>query len=140
MEILLQPWRHYFDFTGRSRRLEYGLFHLAFWIASAALVVLCMAFAAGGSTDPSVSMPSPAASAVAVLWSLFALAAVIPSLALAVRRLHDQNMSGWWLLLGVVPLLGIVIGLMMFFAGGTRGPNNFGDDPKDPLTAADLFA
>ena len=46
-----------------------------------------------------------------------------------VRRLHDTDRSGWWLLLGLLPLLGGLVLLIFFIIGGTRGPNRFGPDP-----------
>ena len=74
------------------------------------------------------------------------LALMIPSLAVGCRRLHDRNMSGWWLLgfvvLSLIPLLGIfasIAMLVIFFLPGTNGPNRFGDDPKNPSAQADVF-
>jgi len=61
------------------------------------------------------------------LWALFTL---IPSLAVAIRRLHDQDKSGWMLLLGLIPLVGPIILLVFYCIEGTRGPNRFGPDPK----------
>lgn len=61
--------------------------------------------------------------------SVFDLATLLPSLAIAVRRLHDLDQSGWWLLLGLIPIIG-AIGLLIWFASkGTDGPNRFGPDP-----------
>ena len=62
---------------------------------------------------------------------VFNLATFIPSLAISVRRLHDNDASGWWLLLGLIPIIG-TIGLLIWFpARGTDGPNRFGPDPLD---------
>lgn len=69
---------------------------------------------------------------------LVALAIIVPSLAVSVRRLHDQDKSGWWLLINLIPFGGIVL-LVFFCTDGTRGPNRFGPDPKDPYSE-DVFA
>ncbi|MFN3726761.1 MAG: DUF805 domain-containing protein [Allosphingosinicella sp.] len=62
-----------------------------------------------------------------VLWSLFTL---IPNIAVTIRRLHDQDKSGWMILLAFIPLVGGIILLVFMFLEGTRGPNRFGPDPK----------
>ena len=61
---------------------------------------------------------------------LFALALVIPGLAVTVRRLHDTDRSGWTILLGLIPLIGAIMLLVFYCSEGTPGPNRFGDDPK----------
>jgi uncharacterized membrane protein YhaH (DUF805 family) len=58
-----------------------------------------------------------------LLWNLVTL---LPSLALAVRRLHDLDRSGWWLFIGLVPLVGVILLLVWFCNRGTPGPNRFG--------------
>lgn len=63
------------------------------------------------------------------------LVTLIPSLAIAVRRLHDLDRTGWWILIGFVPLIGIIILLVWYATKGTDGPNRFGPDPL----AADPF-
>jgi uncharacterized membrane protein YhaH (DUF805 family) len=49
-----------------------------------------------------------------------------------VRRFHDQDKSGWFVLLSLIPFLGAIIVLVFMFLEGTKGPNRFGPDPKDP--------
>lgn len=61
------------------------------------------------------------------LWSLFMF---IPALAVAIRRLHDTDRSGWWLFIGMIPLIGFIVLLVFWCSEGTRGPNRFGPDPK----------
>ena len=63
------------------------------------------------------------------LWALFTF---IPNLAVAVRRLHDQDKSGWMILLALIPLVGGIIVLVFMLLDGTRGPNQYGPDPKGP--------
>jgi uncharacterized membrane protein YhaH (DUF805 family) len=65
--------------------------------------------------------------ALGMLWALFVF---IPNLAVTIRRLHDQDKSGWFILLGLIPIVGPFIVLVFYFIEGTRGPNRFGPDPK----------
>ena len=62
------------------------------------------------------------------VFQLFFLAVLLPSLSVTVRRLHDLDRSGWWMLLDLVPLVGWIILLVWFCAKGTDGPNSFGPD------------
>jgi len=66
------------------------------------------------------------------LLSLWSLVIFIPTLAVTIRRLHDQDKSGWMYLLVFVPIVGAIIVLVFMFLEGTRGPNRFGEDPKGP--------
>lgn len=65
-----------------------------------------------------------------ILLGLYWLATFIPSLAVSVRRMHDQDKSGWWILISLVPLIGGIWLLVLYFMDGTPGPNRFGPDPK----------
>lgn len=102
----------YADFSGRARRSEYWYWTLALVIAYVVLVILA-------------ALAKP----FLFLAVIFYLAILVPSIAVAVRRLHDGNRSGWWFLLGFVPFGGIVL-LVWFVMEGTAGPNQYGPDPK----------
>ncbi|MDB5667676.1 MAG: hypothetical protein JWL74_626 [Alphaproteobacteria bacterium] len=75
---------------------------------------------------------------VAALLLLWWLAMLIPSIAVTIRRLHDQDKSGWMILLAFIPLVGGIVLLVFMLLDGTRGPNRFGADPK--AGRADTFA
>ena len=64
-----------------------------------------------------------------ILSILWALGNFLPSLAVGVRRLHDTDRSGWWLLIAFIPLIGAIVLLVFFCTRGTPGPNRFGNDP-----------
>jgi uncharacterized membrane protein YhaH (DUF805 family) len=65
-----------------------------------------------------------------ILSTLFILAALFPSICVAIKRWHDVDKSGWWVLIGLIPLVGGIIALVFNgFIKGTDGPNRFGDDP-----------
>lgn len=104
----------YMDFNGRAPRSEYWYYILGYVIAYLVLSIL------GGLISQTVSM---------VLVSLLGLGVLLPSLAVGVRRLHDVNKSGWWLLIALIPLIGSLILLYFFVQKGTDGPNQYGADP-----------
>lgn len=151
MEWMLMPLRRYAEFSGRSRRMEYWMFALFIAIVYA----VCFALMLGGGfsllafTDPATATPEapgPLFWLGAGLIGIFALAIIIPSIAVAVRRLHDRDMSGWWYLgfivASMVPFVGFIAGiafLVIMFLPGTPGPNRYGADPKDPNSAS-VFA
>ena len=118
------PLRRYADFSGRSRRKEYWMFMLGYIIAGA-IIGFLYAMVGGMSEEP-----SGAAMAVLGIGVILALALIIPSLAVQVRRFHDQDKSGWFVLLGFIPYLGGIIVLVFMCLPGTVGPNRFGPDPK----------
>jgi uncharacterized membrane protein YhaH (DUF805 family) len=67
--------------------------------------------------------------AISPLNSLASLALLLPSLAVAVRRLHDIDRTGWWILLWFIPIIGWIILIIWHCTAGTPGPNRFGQDP-----------
>jgi uncharacterized membrane protein YhaH (DUF805 family) len=71
------------------------------------------------------------------LMALYVCATIVPFTAIGVRRLHDANLSGWWVFVGLVPIVGQLIALGLFLTPGTLGPNRYGDDPRSaPFGAA----
>ncbi|MBE5074144.1 DUF805 domain-containing protein [Erythrobacteraceae bacterium E2-1 Yellow Sea] len=150
MEYMFLPFKRYFDFSGRSRRMEYWMFTLLNIIVVMVLVFIVLGtggFASG--LDPAAGDAAVLASmfsGVGILIGLWVLAVLIPSIAVTVRRLHDRDMSGWWYLAfivgGMIPYIGFIASialLVLMVLPGTPGPNRFGEDPKNP-TSADVFA
>jgi len=130
MEWMLLPLKRYADFNGRSRRLEYWMFHLAISVILVAVVVCTFAIAAG-ARDGSRDFPV-AASFLLGIFGIGWLGIIIPSLAVQVRRFHDQNLSGWLVLLGFIPYVGALVILVFMCIPGTKGDNRYGPDPLDP--------
>jgi len=64
------------------------------------------------------------------LSALYSLAVLLPSIGVSIRRLHDTDRSGWWILICLVPVIGIIILLVFYFMDGTAGDNRFGANPK----------
>jgi uncharacterized membrane protein YhaH (DUF805 family) len=149
LDWMLLPFKRYAEFSGRSRRMEYWSFALLTFIVYIVGLVIMMVggFPISALTDPAAASamqegPGALFYVGAALVGIYALAIFIPSLAVTVRRLHDRNMSGWFLLGYVVaqliPIINIIaaIGmLVLMFLPGTPGPNKYGADPKDPASA-----
>ena len=66
-----------------------------------------------------------------MLMGIYLLANFLPSLAVTVRRLHDTNRSGWWVLITLIPYIGGIILLILLCLKGTEGDNRFGEDPLE---------
>ncbi|KKW41684.1 MAG: hypothetical protein UY92_C0014G0009 [Candidatus Magasanikbacteria bacterium GW2011_GWA2_56_11] len=108
--------KKYAIFSGRSNRREYWtfvLFHV--------LVTIIL------STMDSIMESRLGAS---FLVGIYALATLVPSLAVGVRRLHDTNRSGWWVLIGFIPVIGSIILIFFLAADSQPGDNQYGPNPK----------
>jgi uncharacterized membrane protein YhaH (DUF805 family) len=122
---MLMPLKRYAEFSGRSRRKEYWMFALGVLIAMFALSFLLI-----GGIDFSTGMPEEGFGLGLIALTLLSLAILIPGIAVQVRRFHDQDKSGWFVLLNFVPYIGGLIVLVMMCLEGTKGPNRYGPDPK----------
>ena len=124
MEYMFAPLRRYVDFKGRARRKEYWMWVLFVVVALFVLMYLDAALGLGGTATGYAEGGSVGFNMTGgLLTTIFWLATIIPSIAVAVRRVHDQDKSGWFVL---IPFYNIVL----MFIEGTRGPNRFGPDPK----------
>ena len=169
MEYMFLPLKRYAEFSGRSRRMEYWMFFLFQFIVGIVFQVLVMTTVGGaaalGARPSSMMAAGGMMMVLAALYGLFALAMLIPSIAVGVRRLHDTERTGWWLLAPLVPYLltfilfavaiggssggmgvlamlcmlaalGLAITVLVFmFLDGTKGPNRYGPDPKGGVDA-----
>lgn len=102
----------YAVFTGRARPSEYW-----FWVLAGILVCL-----AAGTID--------AASGVPIIGYAVSLAGLVPTLAVGARRLHDIGRSGWWQLIVLVPVAGVIILMVWFVTDGEAHDNRYGPNPK----------
>ncbi len=127
MEWMLMPLKRYADFSGRSRRKEYWMFILFVVLVTVALSLVLPIIGLSGGEEGSLF---GAGGAVLIILLLFYLALLIPSIAVQVRRFHDQDKSGWFVLLNLIPYIGGIIVLVFMCLEGTRGPNRYGPDPK----------
>jgi|SRR6056300_909149 uncharacterized membrane protein YhaH (DUF805 family) len=119
MEWYLKVINSYSDFSGRSRRKEYWMFFLinsifsiiGFYLDN----ILGTAWAIGYGP----------------IYVGYGLAVLIPSLAVAIRRLHDVGKSGWYYLLVLLPIIGPIWLIVLFATEGEQGDNRFGSNPKN---------
>lgn len=171
MEWMILPLRRYAQFSGRSTRREFWMWVVFVILASIVLSILDKLLGLGGSAGAgSQTVTAPgftgyrAGAGVhgGILTDIFTLAILVPNIAVSVRRLHDTDRSGWWILLPLVPYLvgaflvgfaitgvhgaaaiggallvlgfvGAIVLLVWYCLRGTPGPNRFGADPLAPL-------
>ena len=115
----LEALKKYAVFGGRSRRKEYWYFVLFSLIVS---LILSAIDALLGTFSSSTN--------VGLLGGIYGLAIIIPSIAVSVRRLHDIDRTGWWVLISLVPVIGTLVLLVFAVLAGTPGQNRFGPNPK----------
>jgi uncharacterized membrane protein YhaH (DUF805 family) len=113
LQAITSVYGHYFDFRGRAMRSEFWWFVLFYVVVSVVIAVL-----SSGMRD----------SGFAAAYGLFILFSIVPYLAVGARRLHDRNRSGWWQLLSLIPLAGLIL-LYWWALQGDPGPNRFGPPP-----------
>ncbi len=119
MSWYLEAFKKYAVFSGRSRRKEYWYFVLFNIIVAIVLSLIDMLLGTFSST-----------SNIGLLSGIYSLAVLIPTIALTVRRLHDIDRSGWWILINLVPFIGSIVILIFALLDGTPGDNRFGPSPK----------
>lgn len=113
MSYYLHVWKNFATFSGRARRSEYWMFFLFNTIVSMALFLVDMALGT-----------------IFILGGIYGLAAIIPGVAVTVRRLHDTGKSGWWLLITFIPVIGAIAFLVFMFQDSQAGDNEYGPNPK----------
>jgi uncharacterized membrane protein YhaH (DUF805 family) len=116
MEWMFMPLKRYADFSGRSRRMEFWMWQLFQLLVYVLVVVLAMALGGGAlmmmgsGGDPASLMAAGGAMMIVImLYSLYCLAVLIPSIAVAVRRLHDTDRTGWWVLAPLAPYVVMIV-------------------------------
>ncbi|UBO75265.1 DUF805 domain-containing protein [Aeromonas rivuli] len=122
MAWYLTVMKKYAVFSGRARRKEYWMFVLC--NLGIALVLSLLGQLIGLKEQ---------------IANLYSLVVLLPSLAVGVRRLHDTDRCGWWLLINLIPVVGTLVFLYFMVCEGEAGPNRFGEDPKAGLSAAATF-
>lgn len=123
MNWYLDVLKKYAVFNGRARRKEYWYFTLFNIIFSIALAV---ADVATGNFNPE--------GGVGLFGGIYTLAVLIPGIAVSIRRLHDTNRRGWWLLIALIPIIGAIVLLIFMIEDSTPGHNDYGPNPKETDT------
>ncbi|MBI4747515.1 MAG: DUF805 domain-containing protein [Acidobacteria bacterium] len=119
MNWYLAALKKYAVFSGRARRMEYWMFLVFNVVISIVLGVVDGV--AGTATETGIGLIS----------SVYSLAVLVPGIAVTVRRLHDTDRGGLWILIAFVPCIGALILLFFMFQAGKPGSNQYGPNPKE---------
>lgn len=119
MNWYLMTIKQYVDFSGRARRKQYWIFTLINIILSLLL----------SSLDGLIGLFNVDAG-MGLISGLYSLAILLPAIGVTVRRLHDTGRTGWWLLIGLIPLIGALVLLYFLVSNGEEQTNRFGTNPK----------
>ncbi|RYV02669.1 DUF805 domain-containing protein [Shewanella sp. OPT22] len=103
--------KKYADFTGRARREEFWMYTLIYFVFN--IVIGTYEYVSGSSW----------------LGFVFAIFMFLPSIAMGARRLHDTGRTGWWQLIGIIPLIGLIV-LIIFYCQDSHDDNDYGPNPK----------
>ena len=114
-QAIAAGFQNYVNFTGRAARSEFW-----YWVLFAVLASLVAGL---------IDLALFGESTISPINTLVGLALFLPGLAVSVRRLHDIDRSGWWVLLVLIPIIGIIVLIIWNCTKGTVGPNRFGPDP-----------
>lgn len=125
MDIKWYKWyfevlKKYATFEGRASRAEFWWFFLFHILFLASLVSLYINFPVTYGT----------LNVFLTIYTVYSVATFLPFLAVSVRRFHDTDRTGWWILIGFIPIIGSIILLLSYAKAGTPGKNRFGVSPK----------
>ena len=123
-------WSNYSNFKGRSRRSEYWFIELFLVISNVVVAVVDLALM---NWDVDRFIANGGGGIVGLIWIL---ATIVPAIAVLIRRLHDTNRSGWWALIGLVPLAGAIVLLVFTVEDSNKGDNRYGASPKEASPSA----
>ena len=131
-EAVRAGFRNWNRLDGRASRSEYWWWALFLLLAGLGPVFVFAILAAALPYDSAVLLSG----LLGLLLLAFFVVTIVPSFTVAVRRLHDTDRSGWWLLIGLLPYLGGFILLIFYILDGTAGPNRYGDRPGGNVPGA----
>jgi len=148
MKWYLEALKKYAVFRGRSRRKEFWYFVLFSMLAYTLLRVIDNLIGTRAIPIFEIGMrstvynPGVAAAVhnpsvgMGLLAGLYSLAVLVPTIAVTVRRLHDTGHSGWWLLINLVPFIGLIVFLVFMAQKTEQGDNQYGPDPMAAKSTA----
>lgn len=120
MDSFITCMKKYAVFSGRARRTEYWMF-----------VLFNLLFSIIAAVIDNVAGTTKKDDVTGLFYSLFGLVTLMPSLAVTVRRLHDVGKSGWWMLIGLIPIVGSIWLIVLTATDSNPGDNEYGPNPKD---------
>ncbi len=119
MNWYIEVLKKYTEFSGRSRRKEYWYFVLFNFIVSIVLI----------GVDSMVGTLN-SEGGYGVFSTIYSIAVLLPTIGVGIRRLHDIGRTGWWLLIGLLPLIGFIVLIIFFVKDSQPGENQYGPNPK----------
>jgi uncharacterized membrane protein YhaH (DUF805 family) len=119
MQWYLDVLKKYAVFSGRARRKEFWMFVLFNFIAAVLAGIL-----------DNILNTTYSNQSTGIISTLYSLAVLLPSLSVAIRRMHDIGKSGWWILVSLIPVAGIIWYIVLAATEGQHGDNQYGADPK----------
>jgi uncharacterized membrane protein YhaH (DUF805 family) len=128
-DAVSKVYRNYVNFSGRARRSEYWWWALYMLITGSVIALIESSLGLGMGHMGMGGGSMSAGYEGGPLTGIWSLAHLLPGLGVAVRRLHDTERSGWWLLIVLIPVIGLLALLYFFVIKGTSGQNRFGEDP-----------
>jgi uncharacterized membrane protein YhaH (DUF805 family) len=111
-EAIAAGFGNYVNFQGRASRSEFW-----YWV----LFAIILAIVAAIIDNAIIGLP--------IIGVVVSLGLLLPGLSVSIRRLHDTDRTGWWILIGLVPIVGAILLLIWYCTKGTTGPNSYGSDP-----------
>jgi uncharacterized membrane protein YhaH (DUF805 family) len=122
MQWYIDVLKKYAVFNGRARRKEYWMFVLFNVIVSIILSILDKILG--------LDFGSGSSSSSGWLSTIYSLAVLLPTIGVAIRRMHDTGRSGWWILINLIPCIGWIWFIVLAAQEGNAGDNQYGPDPK----------
>ena len=119
MQWYIDVLKKYAVFNGRARRKEFWMFTLFSIIAS--LILAAIDRIIGTTYNNGTS---------GILQNIYSLAVLLPTIGVGIRRMHDTNRSGWWILINLIPCIGWIWFIVLAAQEGNAGDNQYGPDPK----------
>lgn len=112
MEHFLSVVKQYANFNGRARRQEFWMYYLFYIIFYIGVAIIDRVLGLG------------------FLGLIYMLALFVPTISVAARRLHDTGRTGWWQLIGIIPLIGVIVLIIFWVQDSHPGENQYGPNPK----------
>lgn len=120
-EAVRSAFSNYVNFSGRATRPQFW-----WWVLFVFIVVFVLGMIDGAIVAPMLGAEAFSEDASQPLSLIAALGLFLPNLAVSVRRLHDIGKSGWWILIGLIPVLGLLVLIYWYVQPGEAGQNQFG--------------